>query len=316
MAVTVKRGDLSKLSEAPSQTEQAKSAHTHRMIREHLESDPSLTKYSPDTYLQGSYKNSTNVRGDSDVDMGSLTTQIFSYDVNWLPNETQFNYGYPHPSLRESIQKKLTGMGPASFSYSSYRADVLASLKLKYGNSSVSDGNKAIKILGNTNRLDADVLPCLQFRQYYEVAGTADYHQGIVFWTNDGNKIVNFPYQHFENLSSKSQRNNGKVKGCIRIFKRIRNEWIDKGEWDSKRSPSFYIESLVWNVPDSKFTGGYDSIVQNVLATLWNDLRGKKNNELDNYSQANQVFRLFHSNFWDASDAFTFVDKLWNEIFE
>jgi len=146
MAVSAKR-DLVKLSVAPSETESAKAARTHTAIREHLESDEALKKYSIETYLQGSYKNSTNVRGDSDVDMGSLTENIYYYDVSDLPQDTtQFGT----KSLQESVKASIE---PASFTFDDYRRDVLASLQRKYGYGDVLDGNKAITIKGNTYRL-------------------------------------------------------------------------------------------------------------------------------------------------------------------
>ena len=310
MAVTVKR-DLVALSVAPSQTERDKAARTHQSIRSHLESDPSLKKYDIDTFLQGSYKNSTTVRGDSDVDMGSCTSRIFFYDVDDLPDTPQ-QYGYGR-SLRSQITESIL---PGSFTYWDYRHDVFASLKQKYG--TVEDGNKAIKIAGNTYRLDADVLPCIAFRQYFQAyGGRADYHNGIAFLTSTGQRIVNFPHQHFENLKAKDQSTDGKVKGCIRIFKRIRNELEEQNKWDRKRSPSFYLESLVWNAPNHLFSGPYSTVVQNVLAHLWNDLREKKKNGgLRDYMQANKIYVLFHPQFWNVDDALAFIDTIWQEVFD
>ncbi len=69
--------NLTALAAAPSQTEQDNAARTHRIIREYLESVPSLARYRIDTFLQGSYKNSTNVRQDSDVDIGSRTSEVY-----------------------------------------------------------------------------------------------------------------------------------------------------------------------------------------------------------------------------------------------
>lgn len=310
MAVRAKRNFVD-LSIAPSASEREKAARTHTAIRQHLETDEALRKYAVDTFLQGSYKNSTNVRGDSDVDMGSVTDKIFYYDLSDLPDDPS---PYGGPSLQESTKTQIS---PGSFTFDDYRGDVLASLKRKYGSENVIDGNKAITVKGNSYRLDADVLPCTTFRQYYQdwQRGTA-YHTGIAFFTRSGERVVNFPKQHFDNLAEKDQRNDNKVKGCIRILKRIRNELEDAGKWDRKRSPSFYLESLVWNVPDENFNGGYDSVVQNVLAHLWNDLRAKRGtDQLRTYLQANRIFVLFHSKFWNVDDALAFIDVIWQESF-
>lgn len=316
MVVKAKR-DFALLAVAPSATERDKAARTHTAIREHLESDPALNKYRIDTFLQGSYKNSTNVRGDSDVDLRSETDQVFYYDTDWLPTEPEYRYGSPTASLKESVDRSLAQLASGGFTFWDYRADVLASLQKKYGQSSVVDGNKAITVVGNSYRLDADVLACTTFRQYFKNwQGKADYHTGIAFFTKTRDRIVNFPKQHFENLRDKDQRNDGKVKGCIRILKRIRNELEEQGQWDRKRSPSFYLESLVRNVPDAHFSGGYDSVLQNVLAFLYRDLKEKKaNNDLGSYVQANDIFRLFHPSFCNADDAIAFIEAIWEAAF-
>src|SRR5690349_18287567 len=105
MAVAAKR-DLVNLALAPSATEREKAERTHNMIRAHLESDESLKKYRVDTYLQGSYKNSTNVRGDSDVDMGCRTGESFFFELTDLPDTApQSSYYSSGKSLREQVQE-------------------------------------------------------------------------------------------------------------------------------------------------------------------------------------------------------------------
>lgn len=312
MAVSTNR-DLVTLSLAPSETERDKAARTHKAIREYLENDPALSKYSVDTYLQGSYINSTNVRGDSDVDMGSTTQGMFYYETSDLPSNRPSSPYYATRSLREATEAAIT---PASYNYFEYRRDVLASLKREYGNS-VADGNKAISIQGNTYRLDADVLPCTLFRWYYQDwQGGASYHKGISFFTKDNERIVNFPEQHFENLKDKDQSNDGKVKGCIRILKRVRNELEEANQWDRARSPSYYLEGLLWNVPNEHFGGNYYAILPSVLQYLWRDLTDKrKSGDLRSYHQANGIFYLFHSKFWNVDDAIAFIETIWKAVF-
>jgi hypothetical protein len=315
MAVGTLR-DFVKLAAAPSATEQQKVAHTHNTIREHLESDESLKKYYVNTYLQGSYHNSTNVRGDSDVDMGCRTDNVFYHSTEFLPTEKRQQYGYIMESVKEATDREIANYGSGSFTFWDYRQDVLASLQKKYGWDNVIDGNKAIGINGNTSRLEADVLPCTQFRQYYEWNGQTKYHTGISFFSKTFQRIVNFPEQHYENLKNKDQANDGKVKGCIRIMKRLRNELEANGRWDRKRSPSYYIESLVYNVPNKEFQGGYTGVIAGVLLYLQKDLKEKRAAGKDDYGQANGVFRLFHTEFWNMNDAIDFVDILIGAAFE
>lgn len=311
MATVTAKVDLAELALAPSKTEQENAARTHKMIREHLESDPALDRYKIDTYLQGSYKNSTNVRGDSDVDMGSCTSEIFVADVERLPTEA------PSPWVKSARERYQETFVPATWSFWDYRLDVLSSLRRKYGSDSVIDGNKAIKVLGNSTRLDADVLPCIQHRHYWRFTGSStDYSRGICFYTKQIKLVVNFPEQHFENLTDKNVATDGKVKGCARILKRIRNELVDRGDWKRERSPSYYLECLLWNVPDRLFVGEYDVVMCDVLRYLWSDLSEKKGkDELRSYLQANQVYVLFHPEFWNVDDAIEFIERVWTYSF-
>ena len=298
MAHPTTKLDLTALAAAPSQTEQDNAARTHRMIREYLESVHSLQRYRIDTFLQGSYKNSTNVRGDSDVDIGSLTSEIYIGDVDRL-NENQ----------RRQYQANTSKGG---FSYFEYRADVLKALQDKF-QFDVHDGNKAIKIDGNSSRLPADVLPCVEHRLYWQYTGySSDYARGIAFYTKQHKLMVNFPKQHFDNLTSKNQETDGKLKGSIRILKRIRNFLVDNGQWKKERSPSYYLECLLWNAPTYMFRDRYSAVLPEVLQYLWKDITDKQQaGGLSSYKQANNIFFLFHPEFWNADDALAFIEKVW-----
>ena len=62
------------------------SAATHESIRRAIAANAAVTRaYTPDPFLQGSYKNTTNVRGNSDVDLVA-----FSRDAHYadLPVDT------------------------------------------------------------------------------------------------------------------------------------------------------------------------------------------------------------------------------------
>jgi hypothetical protein len=90
----------------------------------------------------------------------------------------------------------------------------------------------------------------------------------------------------------------------------------DLGRWDRKRSPSFYLESLVWNAPDDQFHGDYASTLENVLGHLYGDLKDKRaSNDLNSYAQANNIFALFHPRFWNADDAIAFIEQVWKSVF-
>ena len=107
-------------------------------------------------YLQGSYANSTNIRGDSDVDIVVETQNVFYHNV-------------PLHLLQQY------GIEPGAYRWPQFRAEVLQALREYYGTDSVTDGNKAIRVLGNDSRLNADVVPCAEYRHYHGI----HYAEGI-----------------------------------------------------------------------------------------------------------------------------------------
>ncbi|MFH0770088.1 MAG: nucleotidyltransferase [Candidatus Peregrinibacteria bacterium] len=290
--------NLDLLAAAPSIGEQNAAATTHTMIRTFIENESTLSKYSIETQLHGSYKNSTNVRRESDVDIGAMSEQIFLYDISGLPADQVARF------------HETTSAG--SFTFQEYRNDVLASLRRKYG-SEVIDGNKAITISGNTYRLSADILPCVEFHHYWDyMRSSGNYAKGIAFLTKDGKRVVNFPQQHFENMTTKNTATNEYFKGCVRIMKRIRNDLICDRVISEKHSPSCYIESLLWNAPNVLFSGGYSAAMRGVLAHLYKTL---DDGSATSYVQANRVYVLFHSEFWSMGQAKELILYVWSRIF-
>lgn len=313
MATATAKIDLVRFALAPSETERDKAARTHKIICEHLANDPSLDRYDIDTYLHGSYKNRTNVRGDSDVDIGSRSRAAFWADVSRLSTRPTYGQVKSERDLYEDARCS------AGFSFWDYRRDVLASLTRGFGADSIEDGDKAIKVRGNSSRIDSDVLPCLHYRHFYRYTGSeSDYDTGIAFLTQREQKqIVNFPDQHYQNLTDKNQDGDEKVKGCIRIFKRVRNGMIDAGAWERSKSPSYYLECLVWNAPTHLFRQpNYQDVVAAVLRFLWTDLNEKgEAGATESYVQANKILPLFGPDYLSYRNAVEFLEALWQGIF-
>lgn len=140
-----------------------------------------------EVYLQGSYKNDTNIRGDSDVDVVAQLNSTF------------------YSNLSED-QKRTLGLTTAAYHLSDFRADVLKILKNYYGQSQITESNKSIKIKANNGRLPADVIVCAQYRRYKTVS-SYDYVEGMTFWTqNDSRQVINYPKVDYDNGVSKHKR--------------------------------------------------------------------------------------------------------------
>jgi hypothetical protein len=195
-----------------------------------------------EVFLQGSYGNDTNVWADSDVDIVLKHTGAYYRDLSQLPKDQQTRYENEHS-------------GNASYGYEPFKADAEAYIKRLYNR--VQVGKKAVFVPGNNGRRNADILVCQQSRRYtsYE-PGKIGYHEGVTFFSG-GNRIDNFPKQHCANLTSKHQATKSNFKPMVRLFKSMRNAMIEKGLLAEGVAPSYFIEGMLWSVPNDKFTGDY-----------------------------------------------------------
>ena len=263
------------------------SADTYNSIKAALESHkwPSVMgNYS--VYLQGSYPNHTNIRGDSDVDVVVETPDTFYHNV---PEEQRAYYG-------------LTT--PGSFRWFEFRDEVRQALMNYYAPSAITQGNKCIKVAGNGGRLNADVIPCNEYRNYTNINAHA---KGITFWAGSGTQIVNYPKLHLTNGSAKNQSCGNNYKPNIRVFKNARNR-------ADNDFPSYFLECLLYNVPDSYFTSSSSTTFHNVLNYLYQASNG---NQLPSFICQNGQQYMFGTNAHQTSigAAHSFINalvNLWN----
>lgn len=259
---------------------------THESIRDVLHSCERLDDKSFEIYLQGSYKNCTNIRGDMDVD---LVVQLNSIFCSNLSEE----------------QKRKFGFVKAEYTWKDFRQDVLNALVDHYGESKVSEGNKAIKV--QTSRLPADVVVCIQYRKYPpNPVDESDFVEGMTFLTrNEGWKIINYPKLHYENGVTKHQNTGGRYKKLVRIFKNARNYLEECGSITSSLAPSYFLESLLYNVPDEQFSG-------NLQTTFYNTISWLEKADFSNFKCQNEQLPLFGERLeqWSINSAKEFVQKL------
>lgn len=246
---TVSEDSLQSWATAPGQTELEKCDNAVAAIRKAKEASPTLAKRGVRVFAQGSYCNRTNVRQDSDVDVCVLCTDSFFYDLPAGKTNQDFNF-----------------TTPATYQYTQFKNDVESSLKSYFANGHVERGNKAFDIKENTYRIAADAVPCFEYR-YYFVDGT--YWSGVSFLSDKGTRVVNWPEQNYESGVAKNTATGQKFKDVVRILKRLRYKLIDENHNTAKAVPSFLIECLVWNVPNTTFQlRTYTDIVREALAHI------------------------------------------------
>lgn len=275
------------------------SASTYAAVRKILE-DPRApyAAYDFEIFLQGSYANTTNIYADSDVDIVLCLTSTFHPDLRALP--------------QEDVARYKAGRADAAYPFAQFKKDVVAWLAKNFGDG-VRAGKKAIYIPGDGARRECDVLACIEHRRYrsYRAVGSQDYHPGICFWTSDGTYIVNFPKQHSANCTSKHANTLQWFKPNVRILKNMRNAMVRAGYIGDGRAPSYFLEGMLWNVPDESFGQSYQDCF--VKAHKW-----LSNCAPSQLACANDLHWLLRDNqpvCWNERDFNAFLDgsaKLWN----
>ena len=284
----------SQLSKWADHGAQETAKRTHEAIRRVLAAHTWPSGMTYDIYLQGSYRNDTNIRGDSDVDLVLELTSAVRYETDLLS---------PHDH-----QRLVATFSPAPHDWNDFRREVFRALEVRIGEELVSQGNKSIKLKADPPRLAADVVACMSHRRYTNIHS---YVEGMTLWAlRDKRWVVNFPKVHYKNGADKSGRTWDRYKRTVRMFKNARNYLESQGKITANLAPSYFLECLVYNAPDSAFQSGfqetYCAIVNWMVSADFTKLACPNGQQYLFGTSAEQ---------WNISDAKTLADRfvnLWN----
>ena len=159
-------------AQPPSKTEEQRSDNAITGIRTAVNRSSKLNQRKIKVFIQGSYRNRVNVRQNSDVDLG-----VMLYDA--------FLGEYPEGKTRADF-----GNVDVDYRYSQFKNELEEALVDRFGRAAVTRGNKAFNIRENTYRVEADVVPLFEFRQYLE---SGNYRAGVALVTDQGRRIENYP---------------------------------------------------------------------------------------------------------------------------
>jgi hypothetical protein len=235
----------------------AQSSATYGTITNALEA--SGTPYagrSFDVFLQGSYGNNTNIYSESDVDIVILLTSCFYHDLESLPPEQAAAFQNAHPN-------------PAAYTLFDFKRDVFSHLNRVYSGRATAR-SKAVRITGEGGRRNADVLIAAEFRRYNRFMSLNDQNHdtGLCFFSDENVRIANYPKQHSQNCTAKHQTSNGRFKPMVRILKNVRSKLVEAGLLGAGEAPSYYLEGLLYNVPNEYFGGTYSEEFVRILNWL------------------------------------------------
>ena len=219
--------------------------------------DPVRADLSLDIYLQGSYANKTNIRGDSDVDV------VAQSDRTFVSNKSR---------LSVAARQRYKGIySAATYKASDLRRDIKNALATYYGASWVSEKDKCIRVAKRPGYLDADVVPAFQYRYFkssdpYDIR--RDWVEGIIIYPRSGGSIVNFPKEHIRNGQAKNKACYGRYKSTVRQVKRLRNQAVAEGRITKSESPGYLLECMTYNVPPAEFVSDNSDRLMKVVLHL------------------------------------------------
>lgn len=275
----------------PGKTEQDRCDNAVSAIRNAIRASDKLRTRSVSIFAQGSYRNNTNVRKDSDVDVGILCTDTFFYDL-------------PEGRTPESFD-----IIPASYHYERFKNEVEEALVSYFGRSAVRRGNKAFDIHETTYHVEADVAAFFTHRRFSQ---DGHYHEGVALLTDrEKRRIENWPEQHYQNGCVKNEATGRRFKGIVRVLKSLANEMTETGNREDG-IPGFLIECMSYNVPNAEF--GNPTYTADVKAALVHMYQHTKTDEACNewveVSGLKWLFRPWQK--WTRERANAFTVAAWN----
>lgn len=273
-----------------SDTEKSQQERAERMIRDAIAASdiPASAEYI--VYTKGSYRNSTNVRSDSDVDVVAELIECNYYDY--------WNCEAPTP--------KLTPYS-GEWRPSTWRSAVEKAMVDYYGAAAVDlSGNIAINLPEvKGSRPSADVVPAFDYRRYDASDRSVSHVGSCVFPKDGGKKIVNWPDQQYKNGVTKNDATGRRYKRFVRALKRSEN-WLVAEEGMAPLA-SYLMECLVYNVPDHILSFG--DLEEGFGATL-DYLANRLRNDHETMEEPNGLKWLFRGNKkWTAAECQQLIDS-------
>lgn len=287
---------LTTWAKPPSETEEGKCQSAVNRITDAIRARFGNTV---SVFKQGSYKNRTNVRLDSDVDIVVLHKDYFFSDVGGMPESDK--------------QKYWDSFNASTYTFPQFKNDIQNILINEFDVDAVERKNKCIRVRGSSQRVDADIVPCFVHKRFKTPSLVEA--EGVEFVTDAGAHVRSFPEQHYDNGVSKNDATSRMYKSVVRILKNVRNELEGQTIITSEALPSFFLECLIWNVlPNARFQKDtYSAATRAIIAAVWNDMGDAE--RADNYAEVNDLKWLFKGNSTRThQQARGFMQQAWDFI--
>lgn len=181
-------------------------------------------------HLQGSVPLDVHIKGISDVDLLTLSNELYTYDPK---GAVALRGGYKNPAKRTSLEvlMELRGLVESSLD------DAFPAAKVDKA------GAKAVKISGGSLARDVDVVPAhWSDTIQYQATGKASDRGTRILDKKKQVTIENQPFRHIELIRARCDQVGGGLRKSIRLCKNVKA--------DSDRNitlPSFDIASVMYH---------------------------------------------------------------------
>lgn len=293
----------------PTETEEAKGSLAATTISAAVRESPALANRKFEVYATGSYRNNTNVKLASDIDVAIVLTEAVYYQ---LPPTGS-------PTLAE------IGLTDVTYGLVEFRNDVAKALEAKFGVKGVTAGEKAFNVHETSTRLDADAAVFLEYRRYTGAKnpdGTWVYLPGAEMRPS-GNptlRVINWHRQHYAEGIARNDATKRRFKRITRILKRLRDDMRENGTTEVKAAalpiPSFLLECLVFNAPDTCFNlveGSYFEDVKAIVVAQYDAT--KDDSSCASFVEVSRLKPLFaNGQPWRRAAVHAFLLQAWKHV--
>lgn len=304
---TISEDQLSSWTQPAFNNEDEKRASTERMIREAIREHALLRTLPVEVYAKGSYRNNTNVRRDSDVDVAVEYKGIIYFEYDPATNQDAVWQASGIRPYDGPFLNPITG----DTEIDRFKNAVGEALTAAFGQGAVTRHTKVFTVRESQRSLAADVVPCATYRMHWS---PTNFGQGIRLLPDrwPGFFINNYPQQHYDRGVAKNEATSRRYKSVVRILKNLENRMVADGA--SPVVASYLIESLTFNAPNPSFQlATWGQRVREVLVHAWTDT--EQAGAEQRWFEANNIKYLFHQQQkWTRDEARAFIHAAWQYV--
>lgn len=277
-------------------------ARAERMVENAIKAHKPFDSYRDviNVYTKGSYRNGTNVRLDSDVDVVVEHTGSYFHD---------FHESVTNPSPTPGW---IPYAGP--WKADVWRTEVTKALTSYFGGTEVdASGEVAVTIQEKAgSRPSADVVPAHEYWRYDDQHRVLK-SKGSKVFKKSGGEVINYPEQQLKHGNTKDSNTGGRYKMFVRALKNAENTLAKESL--GEELPSYFMECLVYNVPDQVLRQGY-SLSSGFRETIyWLHQHLNDTYRYEDWVEPNELKYLFSAgNKWRVEDGQKLVLGTWTYL--